>query len=209
MARKRGLTTAAVVQAAASIADAEGLAAVTLASVAQRLGIRSPSLYAHVEGLTGLRRRLALEAAAVLFQAMQEAGAKRSGADALRAMAVAYRRFAWQRPGLYQAVQRAVRPGEDDELYTALAAAVRPVFRALAELNVAPAERVHLARAFRAALHGFVALEQSGGFGLPESVEESFARMVELLVAAAETAAVAGRGPAPQRPAGRPPAREP
>jgi hypothetical protein len=36
--------------------------------------------------------------------------------------------------------------------------------------------------AIRATLHGFVALEAGGGFGLPEDVDESFERLVAMLV---------------------------
>ena len=39
-------------------------------------------------------------------------------------------------------------------------------------------------RAYRAALHGFVSLEASGGFGFPRSVDRSFDRLVHALVAA-------------------------
>jgi hypothetical protein len=103
---------------------------------------------------------------------------------ALRRTMLAYRGFAQRHPGLYQAAQRAVKPGEDDELYQALAVVVLPVFRTLAEVGVDPENQVHIARAIRSALHGFVVLEQGGGFGMPESVDESYARLVELLVSA-------------------------
>jgi AcrR family transcriptional regulator len=186
--RKLGLSVADVVAAAMEIADAEGLDAVSLASVAERLGVRSPSLYTHVDGLPGLRRRLALDASQRMAVEFQAAAADRAGAEALRELAYAYRRFARLHPGLYQAAQRAVRPGEDDELYDALAAAVAPVFRVLSGMGIGDDDRVHLARAFRSALHGFVVLEQGGGFGMPESVDESFQRLVNLLVTAVRAA---------------------
>ena len=44
----------------------DGIDAVTLASVAAALGVRSPSLYNHIAGLDGLRRELALHASALL-----------------------------------------------------------------------------------------------------------------------------------------------
>lgn len=119
------------------------------------------------------------------------------GREALREIAYAYRRFAREHPGLYAAAQRAVKPGEDDELYRALAAAVTPVFQALAEEGVGPEERVHLTRAIRSALHGFVVLEQLGGFGMPESVEESFDRLVGLLLAGLDKAGAANGGSDP------------
>lgn len=197
MARKAGLERKDVLEAAAQIADAEGLDAVTLVSVANRLGIRAPSLYAHVEGLDGLRRQLALHAAGAMADALERAADERDGRDALRAIAHAYRTFARRHPGRYAAAQRAVRPGEDDELYAALAAVARPAIEALGHAGVPAAERVHLTRAFRAALHGFVSLEQVGGFGMPESVDESFRRFVDLLLAGVkETSAPDGGPPA-------------
>ncbi|MGI8712393.1 MAG: TetR family transcriptional regulator, partial [Solirubrobacteraceae bacterium] len=54
---RAGLDAEAVVTAAARLADAEGLECLTLARLAQRLGVRSPSLYAHVDGLEELRAR--------------------------------------------------------------------------------------------------------------------------------------------------------
>ncbi|HEX2188231.1 MAG TPA: hypothetical protein VHG51_05000, partial [Longimicrobiaceae bacterium] len=92
MARKLGLSAGDVVDAAADIADTETMGAVTLASVAGRLGVRSPSLYAHVDGLDGLRRLLALRAAAAMGEALRGAAEGRTGLVALREIAVAYRR---------------------------------------------------------------------------------------------------------------------
>ena len=40
---------------AASLADADDLAQLTLARLAAALGVRTPSLYAHVDGLGDLR----------------------------------------------------------------------------------------------------------------------------------------------------------
>jgi len=60
VAPRVGLNREAVVEAAASFADEEGLEGVTLAELAARLGVRTPSFYNHVAGLEGLRRELAL-----------------------------------------------------------------------------------------------------------------------------------------------------
>jgi AcrR family transcriptional regulator len=193
MARKRGITVEDVIEAASEVADAEGLSGVTLAAVAKRVGVRSPSLYAHVDGLDDVRRLLALRAAGELEGTLRRAVRGVEGAEALRALAHAYRRFARRRPGLYAAVQRAVRPGEDDELYAALAAAVGPLIDALLEAGVSATDLIHMGRAIRSALHGFVELEQASGFGMPESVEESFGRLVELLLSGVASAA----GPRP------------
>lgn len=189
MARKRGVARADVVDAAASIADAAGFDRVTLAAVAHRVGIRPPSLFAHVDSLAGLRRLLALRAADELAGALENATLGLTGVEALRALAHEYRRFAVRRPGLYDAAQHAVRPQEDEELYRALGRVIVPAIRALAEAGVGPMDRVHITRALRSALHGFVALERSSGFGMPEDVGESFERLVELLLSGVRTVA--------------------
>lgn len=184
MGRKVGLTREDVVSAAAEIADAEGLEAVTLATVAGLLGVRSPSLYAHVAGLEPLRRELALLSARQMAGSLRQAVDRHRGIEALRRLAYGYRGFAQRHPGMYQAAQRAVRREEDAELYAALAEVALVAVRALEEAGVAVHERIHLTRALRSALHGFVALEQLGGFGMPESVDESFAQVVDLLLSA-------------------------
>jgi AcrR family transcriptional regulator len=173
---RAGLDPGAVVGAAARIADAEGLAAVTLSRLAADLGIRTPSLYSHVGGLDDLRRRLAARGAGELADAMQEAAAGRAGGDALRAVAKAYREYAREHPGSYDAAQRAAWLAGD-----AGARAVRVFTAVLAGYGLSGDDAIHATRAVRAALHGFVALESGGGFGMSQSVDASFERLVALL----------------------------
>jgi AcrR family transcriptional regulator len=183
MARKVGMTLDQIVAAAADVADREGLAAVTLARVATELGIRSPSLYSHVDGLGGLRRAMAFDAAARLGAEIDRSVAGRTGLDALTALAHAYRRFASVHPGLYATMLPTPSREEDGELYLAFAAPVAAIAEVLAGLGVAEQDRVPVVRALRSALHGFVSLEAAGGFGLPQDVDESFATLVALLLA--------------------------
>lgn len=198
MGRRVGLTQDAVVAAAARIADEDGLDAVTLAAVAGRLGVRSPSLYAHVDGLVGLRRQLTILAATALADELRAARHRRHGAAALQSLANAYRSFASNHPGWYAASQQAVPPGKDDALYRALAESVLPVMETLAEMGVPPASLLHQTRAVRSALHGFVTLERGNSFGMSVDFDESFQRLVELVtrgvVVGGGTATGAGRG---------------
>jgi hypothetical protein len=53
MATKAGLDYTAVIQAAAEPANADGLHEVTLANLANRLGIRTPTLYHYFTGWRG------------------------------------------------------------------------------------------------------------------------------------------------------------
>lgn len=177
---RAGLSAQAVVDAAAELADREGLDAVTLARLAADAGVRPPSLYAHVAGLDDLRRRLAIRGARELGAAMREAATGRSGADALRAVAAALRDYARSHPGTYLAAQRA--PAADDpEALAAGSDAVNVLTAVLAGYGLTGEDTIHAARAVRSALHGFAVLEAGGGFGIKLDLDESFARMVDLL----------------------------
>jgi AcrR family transcriptional regulator len=174
---RAGLRPEAVVDAAAAIADSEGLEAVTLARVAKTLGVRPPSLYAHVASLGDLRDRLALRGIEQLDAELAAAAAGRAATDALRAVAAAYRGYARAHPGCYAAMQPA-GPATRTEAGERLVAIVLAVLRGY---GLEGDDAVHATRAIRAALHGFTSLEAEGGFGLPIAVDESFDRLVALL----------------------------
>ena len=180
---RAGLSRAAVVDLGAQLADEAGPAGLTLAGVAARAGVRLPSLYKHVGGLDDLQRGVAVLALGELAQQLGTAAVGRAGGDALRALAAAYRAYARAHPGRYAATLRAPAP-DDDEHGRAAAVVVEVVFAVLRGYDLAEAELVHATRILRSTLHGFVALEAVGGFGLPDSVDETFARLVDGLDAA-------------------------
>ncbi|MDZ4673194.1 MAG: WHG domain-containing protein [Gemmatimonadota bacterium] len=184
MARKVGLTQASVLAAAGEVADAAGFDHVTLAAVAARVGVRSPSLYAHYDGIEALRRALCLQAASMLATALQEARRGRRGGRALEGVCLAYLTFARRHPGGYAAIHAVAPNDSDTELYLALAEVVVPLVGCLAEMGVAPAEMIHQTRVVRSGLHGFASLERGNGFGRPVDFDLSFEHLVRLLTSA-------------------------
>jgi AcrR family transcriptional regulator len=177
---RAGLSADAVVDAAAALADSDGLQAVSLTRVAEAVGVRTPSLYAHVDGLDDLRRRLGARGAREIAAVVRDAAVGRARGDALRAVAGAYREYAREHPGTYAAAQPA--PDPRDEAGVSAGGEAVDVFRALLRgYGLEGSDAVHAIRAIRSAVHGFVSLEAAGGFGLAEEVDESFARLVDLL----------------------------
>ncbi len=181
-ARER-VTPERVLRTAEDLADEVGLARLTLAAVAARLGVRLPSLYKHVAGLDALHRDLAVRAKRDMAQVMGRAAVGRSGEDALRALADAYRAWAREHPGRYAATVRAGDPSDADE-QAAGAEAVAVVLDVLSGWGVEGEDAVHGTRVLRAALHGFVSIEAEQGFGMPLDVGTSFDRLVDALVVA-------------------------
>lgn len=174
---RAGLTPNTVIDAAAAVADTEGLEAVTLARLAERLNVRPPSLYKHVESLDAVRRALAVRGLAEVHARLQRAATGRAKDDALFALAHAYWRFARERPGLYAASLRAAKPGEKD-VAQAGEAVIGTVLAVLAGYGVKGDDALHAIRGFRAIIHGFVSLDATGGFRLKLDLTESFDRLL-------------------------------
>lgn len=84
--------------------EEEGLEALTMRRLAERVGIRAPSLYKHLPDKAALEAAIIAtgfeEAAAAFEQAVDRAG--EGAGDALVALAAAYRRFALEHPHLYR-----------------------------------------------------------------------------------------------------------
>jgi AcrR family transcriptional regulator len=177
---RAGLDSEAVVAAAAELADERGLDAVSLTALAQRLGVRTPSLYAHVGGLADLRSRLGARGARELAAAVTVAAAGRARLDALQAVALTYRDYARAHPGTYAAMQRAPEP-DAGELAGAARELLDLILAALGGYELHGEKAIHAVRAVRAALHGFVALEQLGGFRLEVSLDESYQALIAML----------------------------
>jgi AcrR family transcriptional regulator len=173
-----GLDLPKLIQAATEIADTLGLEAVTIASLAQKLKIRSPSLYNHVNGLPDLRRQLALSGFAQMSEQFTSTLAGKSGDDAIRAFSYAYLSFARAHPGLYQAMQRAAAP-DDKLLQEAGREVVGMAINALEGYGLRGDAAIHAVRVMRSVLHGFSSLEKQGGFGLPLDLDVTFRLLID------------------------------
>ena len=178
---RMGLDAERVVDAAAGIADAEGLEAVTLARVAGELGVRAPSLYNHVDGRDDVLRAIAVRGVRELTSALRQAAVGRSSADALTAAARAYRAYARAHPGRYAATVAAPTRG-DEEHRAAASEAVDVMLAVMRGWDLQGDDAIHAVRAFRSAVHGFVAIEAADGFGMAVDVDASFDRLVATLV---------------------------
>lgn len=182
MSPRIGLDLPTLLNAATAIADEQGFEAVTLATLAQKLQIRSPSLYNHVNGLPELRRLLALKGLETLADGLEREVAGHTGDDAIRAYSQAYLAYARAHPGLYEAIQRA--PAPDDELLQQAGSRVlQQIYQVMALYGLEGDAAIHAVRAIRSLLHGFVTLERQGGFGIPLDLDVTFRLMVDTFLA--------------------------
>ncbi|KAA2253568.1 TetR family transcriptional regulator [Solihabitans fulvus] len=179
MVSRAGLSQEAVVDAALELVDQDGLDALTLAAVANRTGVATPSLYKHVRNLAALRQLIALRVLDELTERLGAAAMGRSEEDAIRALMLAYRQYAAERPHRYAALPQ--KPQPDAALAAAGGRLVEVFLAVLRGYGLTDSAAIHATRCVRAAVHGFVALEVAGGFGLPEKLDVTYENLIDMV----------------------------
>jgi AcrR family transcriptional regulator len=151
----------AIVAAGREILEAGGQRGLTMRSVAERVGVRAPSLYKHV------RDRAALQTA-VAEATIDELIARLEATDgSLEELLRGYRGFAQDRPEGFRLIMSVIARPE------ALARAAAPVLRVSRQL-AGEEEALEAARLVTAWATGFIGMELSGAFRLGGDVDRAF-----------------------------------
>lgn len=178
---RAGLAPASVTEAGAMLVDEIGFAQLSMGLVAERLGVKTPSLYKHVTSQADLAHRIAILAATELGDAIRDATQGRAGGDALAAAAQAMRTYVREHPGRYAAVNSARPDGPDDPFIPASNRALSSLSAVLRGYHLDPAQEVHALRMVRSMLHGFSTLEVAGGFQRDTDVDDSFTWLITFI----------------------------
>ena len=178
---KAGLDKEVILRAAADMADAEGIANVTLKALAEKLGVKPPSLYKHINGLEELNEALMLYGWKSLEKELTRAAVGKAKEDAIRAIFYAYRDYVKKHPGVFEAMQW-YNMYKSEENLQATEEIVEVLFQVLSAYDLKEEQKVHIVRMFRVFLQGFLMVEIHGGFGNPVSISESFDFSLEILL---------------------------
>ncbi|MGW6457307.1 TetR/AcrR family transcriptional regulator [Streptomyces sp. NPDC055078] len=170
--------SAQIVAAALEILEAGGADAMSMRAIADRVGIRAPSLYKHFPDKSAVETELKIVGMAALADDLEAVEAAESG---LLPLALAYRAHALGRPHLYRLT--AGQPLPRDRFPEGLEdRAAAPLFRAVRG-------NLDIARTAWAFAHGMVMLELDGRFPPEADLDSAWSAGC----AAFESAAVHGR----------------
>lgn len=177
---RAGINAARLTQTAAELADEIGFDQVTGSAVARQLGIKDPSLYAHIANARELKVRVALLALEEMADQAAAALAGRAGKDALVALANTYRDYAKKHPGRYTASRF-----ELDTQTAAASAGPRhaEMTRALLRgYDLPEPDQTDAVRLLGSTFHGYVSLEMAGSFRhTPRDADASWAWTLDTL----------------------------
>lgn len=174
-------TLAAIVAAARELVERGGLDGLTMQAVAERVGVRAPSLYKRVRDR---RELLSLAVAATLddlAERLEATGAEADAASRVIAQADALRAFAHRHPvgfSLVFGAHAAPRPEP-----AAVTRSVTPLLDAVSAL-AGPEHALEGARLLTAWANGFLTMELAGQFGLGGDVDRAWRWGLERMVVA-------------------------
>jgi len=163
-----------IVQAARTLIEAEGAERLSLARLADQLGVKAPSLYRYFSSKADLLRAVNTETITRLIRRLRDAIEANSGSPKARllAMAAAYRDFGRAQPATYALAYSALSPEAQIDANVA-EAMVLPLQALMAEIS----GQAHSLAALRGALalvHGFVILELAGQFRRGGDLDEAY-----------------------------------
>ncbi len=172
---------AEIVAIARALVEASGPDALTLGAVAERAGIRSPSLYKHFADRAAILKAVEIGVLHDLELVLRRETEGTGAAERVASMALAYRRFARVAPHRYRAIYSG-NAFNDPEIRQACLFSAQPLFDELQRAGVAEARILPLSRTMVAFLHGFVLMEIGNAFQLGGDIEAAFTTGLEIIL---------------------------
>jgi hypothetical protein len=143
--------------------------------------VAAPSLYKHVASLAELRMLVGARVMDEMTERFAAAAMGRSGDEAVAVLMRGYRDYVRQHPARYAALP--ADPLHNPAMAAAGTRLLQVFLATLRGYGLTDSAAIHATRCARAIAHGFTSLEASGGFGLPESLDETYEQLIAMFIA--------------------------
>lgn len=174
----KGLNKEIIISTAKELIEENGFGGFSMRKLAERLEVKTASLYTHIESMESLFTEVGLSALKQQRDCLLESIGEKHGNSAVSALAEGYRLFALEHTELYKLIMQ-MPSGNDEVLKEAAAMTAEPFMRVLCDYDLSEECRMHRQRLLRAMMHGFVSEELAGYFShYPVSVEESYKKAI-------------------------------
>lgn len=180
--KRAGIDKETIIRSAAQLVNQAGIERITMKMLADKLGVKPPSLYNHMKGLEDLKKQLMIFGWTQAKEKLLLSLAGVSGYDAIKAMCYAFYDYATENTGLFE-VMLWYNKFQNEEAAEATAELLAVIFKVTRSLDIPDNYCFHLIRTFRGFLEGFFLLVNNGSFGHPLPVTDSFEISVNILIA--------------------------
>lgn len=179
----KGLNREIIVESAKEMMEKDGFHHFSMRKLAEKLGVKTASLYTHIESMEALFTEIGLNALNDQKNCLMNAIGEMHGDAAIEAIAESYRQFATEHMELYRFIMQ-MPSGNDEVLKEAASVTAEPFMKVLDDYHISDKRKMHWQRILRGLLHGFISEEQSGYFShYPVPVNESYDIAVSCVIA--------------------------
>lgn len=170
-----------IIEVSAKLSNEVGLDNLSLKMIAEKLNIKSPSLYNHIKSLEEIKKKIMIYGWKQMEQEMITSAVGVSGYDALRNMCNAFYEYATNNKGIFSSMlwYNKYENNESNEATTKL---FNIVFKIMKPLNISDENINHIIRTLRSFLEGFSLLVNNNSFGHEVSIKESFDLSLEIIM---------------------------
>lgn len=174
-------TKEAVIQAASDIADEKGLNNLSLKTVAEKLNIRTPSLYNHINCLDELLRAVAHKGMRQMNERMKQAAIGKTGAVAIKAVSIEYLNYMIEHCGVYETIQWATWHGTEEtsaifDDYLSL------LITLIKSCDFNPTHTNEILNMLTGIFHGYTTLQLRYAFSNPDKVRSDLCDALDTLL---------------------------
>lgn len=178
---KNSISDELIIETSANIANEIGLDNLSLKIIAEKLNIKSPSLYNHISSLDEVKQRLMIYGWEQMEEKILESAVGVTGYNALKNMCKAFYDYTTNNKGVFTAMLW-YNKYASDRLETATNRLFKVIFKVMQPLNITDENINHIIRTLRSFLEGFSLLVNNNAFGNPVSIEESFDLSLEIIM---------------------------
>ena len=182
------LDQGSITDAALQIIEDPEIPDLTLSAIARALGVTQPALYYHVAGIEDILRWVGIAVRAQLVQLLSAATIGRSRGEAVHSISAAWLAFSQDHPDLYRSTNWHPVQG-CPELEAAVNEVLSVLARSLRSYGLSDDDQANSALALRSMLHGFSSFEIGAGNPSPSDVDDSFNRVIDLVITGVEALA--------------------
>lgn len=178
----KGLNKNLLVKTAKNLIEEQGCSNFSMRLLADKLGVKTASLYTHIESMDTLVTEVGLSALREQndFQFLAIKGKHRDAA--IISLAHASRQFAKEHRELYKLIMQ-MPVSSNETLKVSAEIVTEPAMQVLSEYDISEEEKMHWQRVLRGITHGFISQEEYGYFShYPVDIEKSYQLAIQCLI---------------------------
>lgn len=174
-------TKESIIKITSELVDEKGLHNVFLKLVAEKLNIRTPSLYNHIESLDSLLLEVAHNGMRIMNERMLKVAIGKTGKESIKSISVEYLNYMIEHPGVYETIQWASWNGtkETENIFNNYLSLLTTLIESCGFYK---ADTLKILNMITGMIHGYTTLQLRNAFSNPDKVKSELLDTIDTLL---------------------------